>query len=96
MTTVNQGWLVARREMRERARSRGFRISTLLMLLVVIAMVLLPGLIDTSDTTKNVGITGTSSQVLEHALTSPGDAGDTTMQLHRYISLAAGEQALRD
>jgi ABC-2 type transport system permease protein len=96
MTTVNQGWLVARREVRERARSRGFRVSTLLMLLVVIAMVLLPGLIDTSDSTKNVGITGTSSQVLEHTLTSPGEAGDTTIQLHRYTSLATGEQALRD
>ena len=28
MTGVTQGWLVAKREMRERARSRGFRISS--------------------------------------------------------------------
>ena len=35
MTTLGQGWLVARREMRERARSRGFRISLLLMVLVL-------------------------------------------------------------
>ena len=65
MTAVNQGWLVARREMRERARSRGFRISTLLMLLVVIAMVVLPGLLDTSDTTKDVGVSGARSQSLD-------------------------------
>jgi ABC-2 type transport system permease protein len=96
MTAVNQGWLVARREMRERARSRGFRISTLLMLLVVIGMVLLPGLLDTSETTKSVGISGASSQHFEDTLTSQGDSGDTTIHLHRYGTQAAGEQALRD
>jgi ABC-2 type transport system permease protein len=96
MTTMNQGWLVARREMRERARSRGFRISTLLMLLVVIAMVVLPGLLDTSDTTQDVGVTGARSQSLAQMLSSPGATGDTTIHLHRYDSLAAAEQALRD
>jgi ABC-2 type transport system permease protein len=96
MTAVNQGWLVARREMRERARSRGFRISTLLMLLLVIVMVLLPGLLDTSDTTKDVGVFGAGSQSLARTLSSPGAAGDTTIHLHRYDSVAAGEQALRD
>ena len=96
MTAANQGWLVARREMRERARSRGFRISTLLMLLLVIAMVVLPGLLDTSETTKDVGVSGARSQSLAQTLSSPGATGDTTIHLHRYDSLAAGEQALRD
>jgi ABC-2 type transport system permease protein len=96
MTAVNQGWLVARREMRERARSRGFRISTLLMLLVVVAMVVLPGLLDTSDTTKNVGISGARSQVFEQSLAGQVDSDDIKIHLRPYDSLAAGEQALRD
>jgi ABC-2 type transport system permease protein len=96
MTAVNQGWLVARREMRERARSRGFRISLLLMLLVVVAMVVLPGLLDTGDTTKNVGISGTGSELLERTLSSQGDSGEITIHPRRLDSLAAGEKALRD
>jgi ABC-2 type transport system permease protein len=96
MTAMNQGWLVARREIRERARSRGFRISTLLMLVVVVAMVVLPGMLDTSDTTKDVGVTGARSRVFEQTLSSQGDSGGTTIHLRRYDDVATGEQALRD
>ncbi len=96
MTAVTQGWFVARREMRERARSKGFRISSLLMVLLAVAMVVLPGLLDTSDTTRNVGIAGPTSQVFEQTLSSRDDSGDTAIQLHRFESLDAGEQALRD
>jgi ABC-2 type transport system permease protein len=93
---MSQGWLVARREIRERARSRGFRISTLLMLVVVVAMVVLPGMLGTSDTTKDVGVTGARSRVFEQTLSSQGDSGGTTIHLRRYDDVAAGEQALRD
>ncbi len=96
MTAANQGWLVARREMRERARSRAFRISTLLMLLVVIALVVLPRLLDTTDSTRNVGISGATSEVFEHALSSQADSDGTTIHLRRFDNLAVGEQALRD
>jgi ABC-2 type transport system permease protein len=96
MNAANQGWLVARREMRERARSRGFRISVLLMLLVVVAMVVLPGLLDTAQTTKNVGITGATSQVVEQALSNEGDSGYAALHLRRFDTAAAGEKALRD
>jgi ABC-2 type transport system permease protein len=96
MTAMSQGWLVARREIRERARSRGFRISTLLMLVVVVAMVVLPGMLGTSDTTKDVGVTGARSRVFEQTLSSQGDSGGTTIHLRRYDDVAAGEQALRD
>lgn len=95
MNAASQGWLVARREMRERGRSRGFRISTLLMLLAVIAMVVLPGLIDTTHTTKDVGISGATPQSLVQTLARPGSSSDTTIRLHRYDGLGAGERALR-
>jgi ABC-2 type transport system permease protein len=96
MTAVSQGWLVARREIRERARSRGFRISTLLMLVVVVAMVVMPGMLDTSDTTRDVGVTGARSRVFEQTLSSQGDSDGTTIHLRRYDDVATGEQALRD
>ncbi len=95
MTAVTQGWLVAKREMRERARSRGFRISSALMLLLAVVMVVLPGLLDTSDT-KSVGISGATPRVIEQTLSSSGDSGGTSVQLHRFDSLASGEEALRD
>ena len=80
MNAANQGWLVARREMRERARSRGFRISVLLMLLVVVAMVVLPGMLDTAQTTKNVGITGaTSAECSSERSPTQGDSVDATI-----------------
>ena len=96
MTGVTQGWLVAKREMRERARSRGFRISSVLMILVAVVMVVLPGQLDTSDTTRSVGITGATPQVIEQALSSTSDLGGSAIRLHRFDSLAAGEEALRD
>ena len=96
MSAVNQGWLVARREMRERSRSRGFRISLLLMLLVTVAMVILPGLLDTADTTKNVGVSGTTSAMFEQTLSTSSESGDLTVRLRRFDNLTAGENALRD
>lgn len=96
MSAVNQGWLIAQREMRERARSRGFRISTLLMLLIAVGMVILPGLVDTTDTTRTVGTTGTSSQTFEQTLASSGEAIDLTIQLRHLDDLAAGQNTLRD
>jgi ABC-2 type transport system permease protein len=95
MTGVTQGWLVAKREMRERARSRGFRISSALMLLLAVVMVVLPGLLDTSDT-KSVGISGATPRVIVQTLSSSGDSDGTHVQVHRFDSLASGEEALRD
>ena len=96
MNAANQGWLIARREIRERARSRGFRISVLLMLIVVVAIVLIPTMLDTTDTTKNVGITGATSQVTQQALSREGGSGDLTLRLRPFDTAAAGENALRD
>lgn len=96
MGTVNEGWLVARREIRERARSRGFRISLLLMVLVVIAMVVLPGLLDMTDDTRTVGISGASSEAFERAISDRERSGEITIRLRRFDTVAAGEKALRN
>ncbi|HEX2892816.1 MAG TPA: ABC transporter permease [Marmoricola sp.] len=96
MSTVRQAWLIARREMRERARTRGFRISLLLTVLVVVAMVVLPGLLGDGDRTRDVGISGTTSEAFEQVLTSRGRSDGTTIHVQHFTSRSEGEQALRD
>ena len=96
MTAMTQGWHVARREMRERSRSRGFRIGFVLMLLVVVVMVVLPGMIESADTTRDVGVAGTTSPMVDRALTDRGTSGEITVHLVRFDSVADGEEALRD
>lgn len=96
MTAMTQGWHVARREMRERSRSRGFRIGFVLMLVVVVVMVVLPGMLDTADTTRNVGVAGTTTPMVERTLTGIGSSGGTTVHPVMFDSVAAGEAALRD
>lgn len=96
MSTVRQAWLIARREMRERARTRGFRIGLLLTILVVVAMVVLPGLLGDGDRTRDVGVSGATSQAFEQALTRQGHSDGTTIHVRHFTSRSAAEQALRD
>jgi ABC-2 type transport system permease protein len=96
MSALDQGWLVARREIRERSRSRSFRLSLLLMVLVAVALVILPGLLDTTDTTRNVGTSGATSEMFEQTLVASGESADLTVRLRHFDSPAAGENALRD
>ena len=49
MTPLRSIWLVARREIRERSRGRTYRITTLILMTVVVAIVVLPAVIDGDD-----------------------------------------------
>lgn len=46
MNGLQQGWLVAVRELRERGRSRAFQVSLAVMVLVVIGVIVLPTMLD--------------------------------------------------
>ena len=96
MTGLRQAWLVALREMRERSRSRGFQAGLVIMLVAVIAMIALPAMLDTGHGAKDVGLTGAVSGELSTAIREQGDATGTTVRVHRYQDLAAGEEAVRD
>ncbi len=96
MNGVRQGWLVAEREIRERGRSRGFFLSLVLMLIAVAAAMALPALLDTGPGAKDIGLAGTIPAELPDALEAQGDAVDTTIRIHRYDTVAAGENAVRD
>jgi ABC-2 type transport system permease protein len=96
MSGLAQSWLVAVREMRERSRSRAFRASLLVMLVAVVGVIVLPSLLDTEASTKDVGLTGSVPRELPNAIENQSDAVGIDARVHRYDNLAAGEAAIRD
>jgi ABC-2 type transport system permease protein len=96
MSGTPQAWLVAFREMRERSRSRGFKAGLAIMLVVVVAMIAMPNLLDTPGGSRDVGITGAAPRELTAAIRSQGDAIGTTVRVHRYDDLATGQDAVRE
>ena len=94
MNGVRQGWLVARREMRERSRSRAFRASVLLMIVGVVAVLILPALLKPGST-RDIGITGSAPAALASTIAQQAHATGITARIRPYASLAAGEQAVR-
>jgi ABC-2 type transport system permease protein len=96
MTGVRQGWLVARREVRERIRSKALWAGTAIMLLVVLAAIIVPALVESGAVTRHVGFTGAVPDGLPRATVDQGDAVDVTVRVHRYDDVIAGEEAVRD
>ena len=94
MNGVRQAWLVARREMRERSRSRAFQASVVFLIVGVAAMLILPVLLKPSST-RDVGVTGPAPAALAATIAGQAQAAGITARVHPYASLAAGEQAVR-
>ena len=94
MNGVWQAWLVARREMRERSRSRAFQASVVVLIVGVAAMLILPALLEPSST-RDIGITGPAPTALAATVAQQAQAGGITARIHPYASVAAGEQAVR-
>ena len=95
MNGLQQGWLVAVRELRERGRSRAFQVSLAVMLLVVIGVIILPTMLDLGGGPKDVGLTGAVPAQLPGAIGDQSQAVGTTVRVHRYDALAGGEEAVR-
>ena len=94
MNGVSQAWLVARREMRERSRSRAFQASVVFLIVGVAAMLILPALLKPSGT-RDVGVTGAAPAALAATIAGQAQAAGITARVRPYASLAAGEQAVR-
>jgi ABC-2 type transport system permease protein len=87
--------IVAARELRERIRSRAFAFSSLALVAIVLAAVIIPTLDD--DTVHlRAGLTGAAPAALTTALRDAARADDAQLALERFPTLAAGEAALRD
>ena len=95
MNGMRQGWLVARREMRERSRSRAFRASVVLMIVAVAAMLIMPTLLR-PDGTRDIGVTGPAPAALAATIAQQAHAAGITARVHPYASLGTGEQAVRN
>lgn len=97
MTSAGQMWLVALREMRERSRTRAFRASLVLMILIVVAMIVLPSALDDDEVAYDVGLTGAISHELPDAIRSQATAaGSEEVGIDRFDDVSTGEQAVRD
>ena len=96
MSGWRQVWLVARRELRERSRSKGLWVGTAFMLIVVVAAIAVPALVDDDTVERDVGLTAVVPDALPATIIDQGAAVDVRVELHRYADRAEGEEALRD
>lgn len=97
MSGFRQGWLVAQREMRERSRSKAFLAGLGFMVVVVVAAIVVPGLVEESGpVTRDVGVTGATPEGLSPAMVEQGEAVDVTVRVRQYEDEQAGEDAVRD
>ena len=88
-------WLVARREMLERGRSRGFLFSVLLSVAIIAAGLFLPSLIG-STSTQHLGIAGSPPAGLTDTLQQTAKAAGLEVSIQTVPDLATGETKLRD
>jgi ABC-2 type transport system permease protein len=96
MSAWRQTWLVARRELRERSRSRAFLASVILTVVAVIGLVVLPAALSSGGGTKHVGLAGTVPAGLPATIEAQGHAFGISVHTQRYDTLAAAERAVRD
>ena len=89
-------WLVARREWNQRVRSRTFQISTLIAMLIVVALVAVPKIYGGGDKpTRTIGLVGQSSSQLSTLLRASGDQHDLSLKTLAFADEAAGRADLR-
>jgi ABC-2 type transport system permease protein len=76
MSDLGTMWMVARRELRERGRSKSFLITTIITLVIVIALVVLPELLGGGTDEYEVGSVGEGNEAIVEAAELLGNAGD--------------------
>jgi ABC-2 type transport system permease protein len=95
-TGARRIWLVARREWNQRVRTLAFRISTLVTIGIVAALILLPGIYgDTSKPERTVGIVGSTSAQMPALLRAVGDRMGLTVKTRAFGDEADARAALR-
>jgi ABC-2 type transport system permease protein len=89
-------WLVARRELMERGRSKAFLVSLALTVAFILAGIFLPSILGGDDEGSRLGIVGPTPAGLEASLQSTADAIDMTLTTEAIPDLATGEARLAD
>lgn len=89
-------WLVARREWDQRVRSLSFRLSTLLSILIVVALIAVPEMYGGgSEPTHTVGLVGDSGAELPASLRSAGEEMGLSVRVREFADESSGRAALR-
>jgi ABC-2 type transport system permease protein len=89
-------WLVARRELTERARSRAFQIGTAIQVVAIVVVLAIAAFTGGGEDTKKVALVGTASQPYAQALQAVGPALDARIETQSFDDVAAARQAVRD
>ena len=89
-------WLVARREILERGRSRGFILSVLFTTLIVVGSFIVPALLFGGETVTKVGIVEPAPPALASAIQASAERFDRNVALSTYPDAAAADKALDD
>jgi ABC-2 type transport system permease protein len=89
-------WLVARRELLERGRSRAFLFSVILSVGIIVAGLFLPGLIGGSSGAQHLGIIGSAPASVTGGLPATAKLAGLTVQTESIADLATGEARLKD
>lgn len=86
--------LVAAREVRERTRSRVFRVGTIIIVLAVAAAIVIPTLHHSSSSTERVDVVGTVSAPLRSSVIALGPGLGTTVSVTAVPDLATAQHDL--
>ena len=89
-------WLVARRELIERGRSRAFLFSLILSVAIILAGIFLPTLIGNPGGNQHLGIVGTPPSGLVEGVQSGGKLFGLTVAVEPVADVATAESRLRD
>ncbi len=89
-------WLVARREINDRARAKSFWVASVLLLVAVAAGALIPALLQGHRSTARVGIVGSQTAALTATAREAGRLSSTTVTIVSLPGLAAARARLRD
>jgi ABC-2 type transport system permease protein len=89
-------WLVARRELLERGRSRAFLLSLILSVGIIVAGVFLPTLIGSGPGSQHLGVVGSPPSGLVPGLAASAKAVGLVLRVESVSDLPTGEARLRD
>jgi ABC-2 type transport system permease protein len=90
-------WIIAQREFREQTRSRVFRLSTLMTILIVVAAVVFPAVAERAKEKPvySVGVVEPAPPQVLEGIMQTGPAIDADVRVVQVPTAAAGEQLLR-
>ena len=89
-------WLVARREILERGRSRGFILSVAFTTLLVVGSFIVPALLFGGEEATKVGVVEPASNALRRRSSRPPSGSIATIEISTFPDGAAADRALAD